>query len=635
MRLVSLRVLDVQPWSGPVGGATVVSVVAHGSWPGGLRCRFGEASASAGWSGGASRLRCLTPPSSGGVSGWVGVQLSSFHGALSSGGSFYYHAPMTASGATPPIGPERGGTRVTVLGGGFRDAYTLRCAFGSSSAPVLARYVDESQLECSSPLHAAGSAAVLLSMNGQQYASSGVSFTYQPSASVSYISPASALSEGGTPVTVHGAGFSSASEALGVLTCRIGGDGRRAVWASSSAIVCNATRASAGEARVEVSNNAREYTSSGVRLRLVSLRVLDVHPWSGPVGGATVVSVVAHGSWPGDLRCRFGESASSAGWSGGASRLRCLTPPSSGGVSGWVGVQLSSFHGALERRQLLLPRAADGERRDAIDRPGARRHARDACSAAASATRTLCVARLAARVLRCSLGTSTSLSSSARRPVHAAGSAAVLLSMNGQQYASSGVSFTYQPSASVSYISPATALSEGGTPVTVHGAGFSSASEALGVLTCRIGGAVRRAVWASSSAIVCNATRAAAGEARVEVSNNAREYTSSGVRLRLVSLRVLDVQPWSGPVGGATVVSVVAHGSWPGGLRCRFGEASASAGLERRRVASALPDAAEQRRRERLGRRAALELPRRALERRQLLLPRADDGERRDAIDRP
>ena len=111
--------------------------------------------------------------------------------------------------------------------------------------------------------------------------------------------------------------------------------------------MCNATRAAAGEARIEVSNNAREYTSSGVRLRLVSLRVLDVQPWSGPVGGATVVSVLAHGSWPGGLRCRFGEGSASAGWHGGASRLRCLTPASSGGVSGWVGVQLSSFHGAL------------------------------------------------------------------------------------------------------------------------------------------------------------------------------------------------------------------------------------------------------------------------------------------------
>ena len=74
-----------------------------------------------------------------------------------------------------------------------------------------------------------------------------------------------------------------------------------------------------------MSNNAREYTSSGVRVRLVSVRVLDVQPWSGPVVGGTVVSVLAHGSWPGGFRCRFGEGSASAGWSGGASRLRCVT----------------------------------------------------------------------------------------------------------------------------------------------------------------------------------------------------------------------------------------------------------------------------------------------------------------------
>ena len=364
VRLVSVRIVDVQPWSGPVGGATVVSVRSYGVWPGGVRCRFGDSSLSVGWSGGASRLRCLTPASGGDASGWVGVQLSSFHGALSSGGSFYYHASLTASatapslgperggtrvsllgggfrdaytlrcltpasggdasgwvgvqlssfhgalssggsfyyhpsltasGATPSIGPERGGTRVSLLGGGFRDAYTLRCAFGSVTAPVLARYVDESQLECSSPVHAPGIVDVLLSMNGQQYARSGASYTYQPAASVSYISPTSVLSEGGTPLTVHGVGFSSASESLGLLTCRIGSTVRRAVWASSSAIVCNATRAPVGESRIEVSNNAREYTSSGVRVRLVSVRIVDVQPWSGPVGGATVVSVRSYG----------------------------------------------------------------------------------------------------------------------------------------------------------------------------------------------------------------------------------------------------------------------------------------------------------------------------------------------------
>merc|ERR1739841_442685 len=312
-------------------------------------------------------------------------------------------------------------------------------------------------------------------MNGQQYAASGVAFTYQAAASVSYVSPATVLSEGGTPVTVHGAGFSSSSEALGVLTCRIGGAVRRAVWASASAIVCNATRTAAGEARVEVSNNAREYTSSGVRLRVVSVRVLDVQPWSGPVGGATVVSVLAHGSWPGGLSCRFGEASASSGWSGGASRLRCVTPPSVGGVSGWVGVQLSSFHGALSSggsfyyHAALAPSGASpsvgpevgGTRVGVLG--GGFRDAYTLRCAFGSAAAPVLARYVDESQLECSSA------------VHAAGSVGVLLSMNGQQYARSGVSYTYQPAASVSYISPSTALSEGGTPVTVHGSGFSSA----------------------------------------------------------------------------------------------------------------------------------------------------------------
>ena len=188
----------------------------------------------------------MTPPSSGDVSGWVGVQLSSFSGALSSGGSFYYHADLRASGVAPPLGRERGGTRVVVLGGSFRESYTLRCGFGSSVAPVLARYVDENQLECVTPVHASGGVSLLLSMNGQQYGASGATYTYLESMRVSYVSPSIVLAEGGTPVTVHGDGFSSASESMGLLTCRLGSVVRRAVWASSSAVVCNSTRGASG-----------------------------------------------------------------------------------------------------------------------------------------------------------------------------------------------------------------------------------------------------------------------------------------------------------------------------------------------------------------------------------------------------
>ena len=159
---------------------------------------------------------------------------------------------------------------MSVLGGSFRDAYTLLCAFGGASAAVLARYVDEAQLECSSAVHSAGSVGVLLSMNGQQYARSGASYTYQAAASVSSISPTVALSEGDTPLTVLGGGFASASESLSMLTSRMGGEVRRAVCASASALVCNATRGAAGESRVEVSNNgsARLARETGPAMRM-------------------------------------------------------------------------------------------------------------------------------------------------------------------------------------------------------------------------------------------------------------------------------------------------------------------------------------------------------------------------------
>merc|ERR1719258_402500 len=123
--------------------------------------------------------------------------------------------------------------------------------------------------------------------------------------------------------------------------------------------------------------------------------------------------------------------------------------------------------------------------------------------------------------------------------------------MNARQYGEAGgaagagaARYTYQPAAAVSWLVPARALSEGGTVVTAHGRGFSSASEAAGYLLCRVGGVSRRARWASGRALSCACGRARAGEARLEASNNAREYSADAARLQLASVRVAEVQPW-------------------------------------------------------------------------------------------
>ena len=131
-----------------------------------------------------------------------------------------------------------------------------------------------------------------------------------------------------------------------------GGAARRARWASARALSCAVGRSRAGEAQLEASNNAREYSADAARLQLASVRVLDVQPWSGPRRGATVVGVRAVGAPAGGVRCASGEAAAGGAWAGwrvggasaasaasagvAASGVRCVSPASA--VTGWVDV---------------------------------------------------------------------------------------------------------------------------------------------------------------------------------------------------------------------------------------------------------------------------------------------------------
>ena len=228
----------------------------------------------------------------------------------------YVHSAMHASSVVPSAGPVAGGTRVAVLGAGFREAATLRCRFEGSGATSSARRVSESQIECSTPpSSAAGDRRVSVSLNGQQFVwSVEPIFTYRPVASVSSVWPPRGAAEGGTPLTVLGSGFSSSAEAMGALRCRFNTTDVAAVYVSDSALACNTTASAVGHSFVEVSTNGREYTSSGVAFEFISLVVQSVEPWSGPELGGTVVTIggsrlaqVAE-----SLHCDFGDGSSGA-----------------------------------------------------------------------------------------------------------------------------------------------------------------------------------------------------------------------------------------------------------------------------------------------------------------------------------
>ena len=97
-------------------------------------------------------------------------------------------------------------------------------------------------------------------------------------------------------------------------------------------------------------------------------------------------------------------------------------------------------------------------------------------------------------------------------------------------------------------------------------------------LCCAAWAARRGARGGRARALSCAVCRSRAGEARLEVSNIAREYSADAARLQLASVRVLDVQPWSGPRRGATVGGVRAVGAPACGVRCAIGDEAAAGG---------------------------------------------------------
>ena len=133
-------------------GGTVVTIAGTGlSYAAdSLHCQFGDVMlpvlASAHGSDG---VRCVSPRSL--PDGWSHVTITSHGVPLRSGGNFMAHLAMHVSELVPPAGPVSGGTRVTVLGGPFREVSTLRCRFEGNGPLTPARRLSDGQLECASP----------------------------------------------------------------------------------------------------------------------------------------------------------------------------------------------------------------------------------------------------------------------------------------------------------------------------------------------------------------------------------------------------------------------------------------------------------------------------------------------------
>lgn len=191
--------------------------------------------------------------------------------------------PVTLSSITPNSGPTFGGQTVTIAGSGFGASTTV--TFDGIAATGVVPNAAGTSLTAVTPANTAGDATVAVSNPGS---SATLPYLYvEPS--ISGISPNEGPNEGGTEVTISGAGL---GEATGVT---VGGDAADIISISDdgTSIVIE-TPPGTGLADVVVLFDGENEVTSDEQFLYVdddSPQITGITPSAGPTAGGTTVTI--------------------------------------------------------------------------------------------------------------------------------------------------------------------------------------------------------------------------------------------------------------------------------------------------------------------------------------------------------
>ena len=122
-------------------------------------------------------------------------------------------APLSVSEVAPSTGPTSGGTTVTIRGAAFVAGATVK--FGTIPATSV-EFINETELRAVTPagpfdLFSTRTVDVVVTNPDGAAAQKNLSFTWSvPAPSITAVTPPSGTRSGGTLVTIHGGGFSTA-----------------------------------------------------------------------------------------------------------------------------------------------------------------------------------------------------------------------------------------------------------------------------------------------------------------------------------------------------------------------------------------------------------------------------------------
>jgi len=450
----------------------------------------------------------------------------------------------TVTGVSPTSGGSVGGTSVIITGSNFTGSTTVK--FGSTSAASFTINTS-TQITVPSPAHAAGIVDItVLNPYGVSATSVADQFTYQPSPTISSISPVAGPTSGGTIVTISGTNLTGA-------TAVNFGATNAASFTVNSATSITATAPAGVVGTVDVTATTpvgTSATSASDEFTFVAApTVTGVSPNSGPTGGTTSV-VITGTNLSGATAVKFGATNASGYTINSATQITATSPA---GAAGTVDITVTTAGGtSATSASDQFTYVAAPTVTSISPTSGPTGGTTSVVITGTNLSGATAVKFGATNASGYTVNSATQIT--ATSPAGSAGTVDITVTtVGGTSATSASDQFTYVAAPTVTAISPTAGPTAGGVPITITGTNLSGATAVKFGATNASGYTVN-----SATQITATAPAGSAGTVDITVTTiGGTSATSASDQFTYVAPpTVTAVSPSSGPTGGTTTVVI-------------------------------------------------------------------------------
>ena len=520
---------------------------------------------------------------------------------------FHFEEGIHLAKISPACGPNKGETKVTVMGRGFNDLHNLHMKWGTESRPAnLETLFNPTSgvlkgFSAPTPTKNTHGGFVYVEIGHDidlqetynssytfygDYTSDKLLYYYYKEPVVKYIMPSAGPNIGGTEVIVAGAWFLNYPFIDCVPLCKFGNKVVSGEFISTVRIKCVSPPQEGLAAAVpfKIGFNNYDWTSEELTFVYYNFPKIDyISPSSGPSTGGTMIQI--HGSnftgqaHAGEFLCRFRAVSINApdklipAYFKNQNLIYCSSP--GGWGSGTEAKVDISFNGKdfTSSNSSFYFFQIDGARPRSGPSGGSSKGIEIYGSGFINNPNASCVVNYQ-DFKPLSVKWNKMLCPMPQNPAgkHKEGSVTFEVTVNGVDYKKFERGFHYYKQPVIEDVEPLTGPVSGGSILTIYGEPFRSDYD-LANVTCSVGGFISQATIKDQHTIQCYTPKMQkptnGTELRVSIAMNGQDYTKNNQTYSVYGL--VDSAPKGGPIEGGTEVMIKGFGFKDSEPRCLFG----------------------------------------------------------------